>query len=50
LCLAGRMDAARQLARGEMPADPDRRLFWTWLGSEFGVGPGAIDPSAKAVP
>jgi len=26
--------------------DPDRRLFWTWLGSEFGVGPGAIDPGA----
>jgi spermidine synthase len=50
LCLAGRLDAARQLARGEMPTDPDRRLFWTWLGSEFGVGPGAIDPGARAVP
>jgi spermidine synthase len=50
LCLAGRLDAARQLAQGEMPSEPDRRLFWTWLGSEFGVGPGAVDPSVKAVP
>jgi hypothetical protein len=41
LCLSGRLDAARRLADGEMPNDPDRRYFWTWIGSRFGVGPGA---------
>jgi hypothetical protein len=40
LCLAGDLDTARQLSQGEMPADPDRRHFWSWLGSEFGIGPG----------
>jgi spermidine synthase len=44
LCLAGRLDAAHRLADGEMPNDPDRRYFWTWIGSRFGVGPGAQPP------
>jgi hypothetical protein len=41
LCLAGELDAARKLAQGELPTDPDRRHFWTWLADTFGVGPAA---------
>jgi hypothetical protein len=44
LCLAGELDAARQLAQGDMPSDPDRRHFWTWLAETFNVGPGATSP------
>ena len=40
LCLAGQLEAAAQLSQGELPADPDRRHFWDWLGGRFGVGPG----------
>src|SRR5207249_2198755 len=40
LCLAGELDSANRLSQGEMPGDPDRRHFWTWLGSRFAIGPG----------
>jgi hypothetical protein len=39
LCMAGRLDAARQRAPIAMPTDPDERVFWNWMGSNFGVGP-----------
>jgi predicted membrane-bound spermidine synthase len=39
LCLDGRIDAARALARGIRPANPDDRHFWSWMGLEFNVGP-----------
>ncbi len=37
LCLAGRLDAARQLAERVEPTDADQRHFWTWLASTFQV-------------
>jgi spermidine synthase len=40
LCLAGQLETATKLSQGELPADPDRRHFWNWLGARFGVGPG----------
>ncbi len=39
LCLAGRVDAAGQLAQGVQPREADERHFWEWLGPRFGVGP-----------
>jgi spermidine synthase len=42
LCLAGKLDDARQIARGAPSDDADERHFWTWLASRFGVGQGAI--------
>ena len=39
LCLANRLDAARQLAPGIQPSGTEERHFWEWLGSRFGVGP-----------
>jgi spermidine synthase len=49
LCLAGKLDAARQLSEGDMPTDPDRRHAWIWIGARFGVGPGArLQPGTKA--
>jgi hypothetical protein len=39
LCLAGKLDDARQLVHGVIPRDPDERHFWAWLESRFGVGP-----------
>ena len=39
LCLADRLDAARQLAQGIQPSGAEARHFWEWLGSRFGVGP-----------
>ena len=37
LCLGGRLDAARRLAAGIIPTDPDSSHYWTWLNSTFGV-------------
>jgi spermidine synthase len=39
LCMAGKLDAARQRAPIATPTDPDERVFWNWMGSHFGVGP-----------
>ena len=39
LCAAQQVDAARELARGVKPHDPDEVHFWAWMGKEFGVGP-----------
>ena len=39
LCLDGRIDAARALARGIRPANPDEQHFWSWMGLEFNVSP-----------
>jgi len=39
LCLAGRLDEARQLADGVKPGEADERHFWEWMGRRFGVGP-----------
>jgi spermidine synthase len=39
LCLNAKIDTARDLARGIEPANPDEQHFWTWMASEFGVGP-----------
>jgi len=39
LCLAGRLDAAEQLAYGMQPRGTEERHFWEWLGQKFGVGP-----------
>lgn len=39
LCLAGRLDAARQVAHGVQPRGDEERHFWEWLGPRFGVGP-----------
>jgi spermidine synthase len=39
LCLAGNFEAARARAPATLPADPQERVFWTWIGSHFGVGP-----------
>ncbi len=39
LCLAGDRDAAAVLARDQTASTPEQQHFWTWLGSEFGVGP-----------
>jgi predicted membrane-bound spermidine synthase len=39
LCLAERTDIARQLSSGVEPSTPDARHFWSWMQSEFGVGP-----------
>jgi hypothetical protein len=39
LCLAGRLDAARELADGVKPGEADERHFWEWMGRRFGVGP-----------
>ena len=38
LCLAGQLDAARQLAHGAAVHNADEQHFWTWLASEFGIG------------
>jgi predicted membrane-bound spermidine synthase len=37
LCLAGKLDDARQLVRGAIAHDADERHFWTWLESRFAV-------------
>jgi spermidine synthase len=50
LSLASEVDAASRLAQGPMPNDPARRHFWTWLGSEFGIGPGAIGRAVSKNP
>jgi hypothetical protein len=42
LCLTGELTAARQLSQGDMPAEPDRRLFWGWMGEHFDVGPASV--------
>jgi predicted membrane-bound spermidine synthase len=39
LCLNAKIDAARDLARGIEPANPDEQHFWSWMASEFRVGP-----------
>jgi spermidine synthase len=39
LCLDARYETARQQANGVSPRTPDEQHFWTWIGSEFGVGP-----------
>jgi hypothetical protein len=39
LCVAGRIEAARGLARGVRPTSSDEQHFWTWVGLEFNVGP-----------
>jgi spermidine synthase len=39
LCLAGKLDTARQLAQGTQPRGAEERQFWEWLGRRFGVGP-----------
>ena len=38
LCLAGQVDAARDIARGVQAADPDEKHFWGWMAATFGVG------------
>jgi hypothetical protein len=38
LCLAGDLDAARQLARDVSAREPGQQHFWTWLRATFGVG------------
>jgi hypothetical protein len=39
LCLAGNLEAARQLAPAAEPRDEDERHFWRFTTSRFGVGP-----------
>ena len=39
LCLDGRTDEARKLARGIRPRSTDEGHFWRWMGPQFGVGP-----------
>jgi len=39
LCLADRLDVARELASGVQPRGEEERRFWAWIGSRFGVGP-----------
>jgi predicted membrane-bound spermidine synthase len=39
LCLAGNLDAARQLAPAAEPANGDERHFWSFMEAQFGVGP-----------
>jgi hypothetical protein len=39
LCLAGNLDAARQLTPAAEPASNDERHFWSFTESQFGVGP-----------
>lgn len=39
LCLDGRSEAGRALTRGIRPKSPDEEHFWSWMGSEFNVGP-----------
>jgi spermidine synthase len=46
LCLAGKVDDARQIARGAMSDDADERHFWTWLESRFGVERGGMGSGA----
>jgi len=46
LCLSKNFEAANQLSQGDMPADPDRRHFWSWLGSKFDIGPGRVIKSS----
>lgn len=41
LCMAGKLDDARRRAPIAAPVDPDERVFWSWIGSRFGVGPRA---------
>jgi hypothetical protein len=41
LCLAGKLDDARQHVPGVISHDADERHFWAWLESRFGVGPAA---------
>jgi spermidine synthase len=38
LCLGGHIDAARQLAQGIDPHDPDEQHFWQWLRATFEIG------------
>jgi hypothetical protein len=38
LCRNGRIDAARDIARGVQIADPDEKHFWGWMATTFGVG------------
>jgi spermidine synthase len=38
LCLAGDLDTARLLARGQIARDADARHFWEWLRNTYGVG------------
>ena len=42
LCLAGRLDAAGEVARNARPRTQDEVDFWRWLGATFGVGPNAV--------
>jgi spermidine synthase len=39
LTMAGRVDVARELAKGADVQDPDARHFWSWIGPTLGVGP-----------
>ena len=39
LCLAGRLEDARQLARDVRPRGGEEQHFWEWIGKKFGVGP-----------
>jgi predicted membrane-bound spermidine synthase len=39
LCLAGKLDAASQLADGVSLGDADEHHFWSWLQTNFAVGP-----------
>ncbi len=39
LCMAGRIDTARELAQGVQPLGVEERHFWEWIGPRFGVGP-----------
>jgi hypothetical protein len=39
LCLDGRLEAARQRAVGVTPTTAEEQHFWTFIGSQFAVGP-----------
>ena len=39
-------DWPANLAQGDLPADPDRRHFWSMAGNRFGVGPGSSSPGS----
>jgi predicted membrane-bound spermidine synthase len=41
LCMAGRLDLARQLVDGAQPEGTDERHFWTWLSATFQLRPHA---------
>jgi predicted membrane-bound spermidine synthase len=38
LCLAGNLQGARERVPATASADPEERLFWTWIRTHFGVG------------